>query len=97
MYRTEKNGVPNPGSEQYVHSNPNTLLLISRGLAQKDQKLVLTLTLYQEPKNVKRPREIRLLKGLRGWGLTKKALGKTNIGKNKQFCKLFWTGEKEEA
>ena len=42
---------------QYVLSNPNTLLLISRGLACKVQKSVLTLNLIQEPKNAMRPRE----------------------------------------
>ena len=46
-------------------SNPNTLLLNSRGLARKVQKLVLT----QEPKNAMRPSEVRPPKGLRGWGL----------------------------
>ena len=45
---------------QYVHSNPYTLLPTSRGLARKVRKLVLTLKLTQEPKNVSRPREVRL-------------------------------------
>ena len=40
---------------QYVHSNPNTLLLTSRGLARKAHKLVLT-----EPKNSMRACDIRL-------------------------------------
>ena len=46
---------------QYVHRNPNTLLLTSHGLARKAQKLVLT-----EPKNSMRACDIRLQKGLRG-------------------------------
>ena len=41
-------------SVQYVLSNPNTLLLTSRGLACKVQKLVHTLNLTQEPKNAMR-------------------------------------------
>ena len=45
---------------QYIHSNPYTLLLTSRGLARKVRKLVLTLELTQEPKNVSRPCEVRL-------------------------------------
>ena len=45
---------------QFVHSNPYTLLLTSRGLARKVRKLVLTFKLTQEPKNVSRPREVRL-------------------------------------
>ena len=54
---------------QYVLSNPKILLLTSRGLARKVQKLVFTLNLTQEPKNAMRLREVRLQKGLRGWGL----------------------------
>ena len=54
---------------QYVLSNPNTLLLTSRDIARKVQKLVLTLNLTQEPKIAMRPREERLQKGPRGWGL----------------------------
>ena len=54
---------------QYVLSNPNTLLLTSRSLVRKVQKLVLTLNLTQEPKNAMRPREVRLQKGPCGWGL----------------------------
>ena len=56
---------------QYVLSNPNTILLTSPGLACKVRKLVLTLILTQEPKNAMMPREVRLRKGLRGWGLKK--------------------------
>ena len=46
---------------KYVHSNPNALLLTSRGPAGKNQKLFgqyLTLKLTQEPKNAIKPREI---------------------------------------
>ena len=58
---------------QYVHSNPrpHALLLTSCRLACKVQKLVLTLKLTQEPMNAMRPREVRLQKSQRGWGLTK--------------------------
>ena len=53
-------------TEQYVLSIPIILLLTSRGLAHKVQKLVLTLKLTQEPKNAMRPREVRLQKGCVG-------------------------------
>ena len=54
----------------HIHSNPHTLVLISRGLANKVQTLVLTLNLIQEPKNAMRPREVRLQKDRVGEGST---------------------------
>ena len=51
---------------QYILSNPNILLLTSKGLARKVQELVLTLNLTQEPKNPMRLREVRLQNGPRG-------------------------------
>ena len=64
---------------QYVHSNPNTLLLTSRGRAPKGQQWVLILKLSQEPKIAMKPREVRLQKGPRGLGLNTDALSKKKL------------------
>ena len=65
---------------QYVHSNPNTLLLTSCGRAPKVQQWVLTLKLSQEPKIAMKLREVRLQKGPRGLGLRCQKL---------KFCYFF--------